>query len=374
MIKSWQAFLAVSLAAMAFAACRSKDGGQPGGGGKGARKGLVVRTTPVAARDVVYKVQALGSLEPEELVQITAEVAGPVREVRFQAGDRVTPETTLVRIDPERYRLEAERAAAAHRKAVADWKRAESESARREELGKAKLVAIEELTRAQQESERLAAEAASAKAALGIALQNQQRSEVRPPCAGQINTRTVDTGQFVQVGTQLATLVDPRRLRLRVRVSESESLAAKEGQTIRFRVTSLGDAEFAARVYHVSQVADPGTRQVEVLAWVQNPGLLKPGFFAEATLATGTKKGAVVVAESAVRASERGFVVYVVDGGKAKEKPVELGLRTGDGSVEIVSGVGVGEQVVSEGSDRLADGMTVEIAGPNGDSKGTAGP
>ena len=54
------------------------------------------------------------------------------------------------------------------------------------------------------------------------------------------------------------------------------------------------------------------TRQVEVLAWVDNPGVLKPGFFAEVTLATGTHKGAVAVPESAVSASERGFVVFIV--------------------------------------------------------------
>jgi multidrug efflux system membrane fusion protein len=82
------------------------------------------------------------------------------------------------------------------------------------------------------------------------------------------------------------------------------------------------------------------------------------------TLATDTSVGAVVVPESAVLASERGFVVYVVQGGKAKERPVRIGLRTGDGTVEILSGLGNGETIVTEGSDRLADGMSVEGAAP----------
>ena len=187
---------------------------------------------------------------------------------------------------------------------------------------------------------------------------------MRAPRRGKVNTRTVDPGQFVQAGNLLATLVDLHRLRLRFKVSESESLKATEGQTVTFRVASLGSTEFTARVYHVGGTADPATRQVEILAWVDNPGVLKPGFFAEVTLATGTHKGAIVVAESAVQASERGFVVYMVDGGRAKVRPVKIGLRTGDGSVEILSGLSGGETIVTEGSDRLADGMAVESAAP----------
>jgi multidrug efflux system membrane fusion protein len=314
-------------------------------------------------RDVVYRVRALGSLEAEEMVQVTAEVEGAVAQVLFHEGDRVTAETVLARIDPERYRLEAARAEAAHRKAVADRERAQSDMERRETLAKDQLVAAEELNRARTETERLAAEAAATKAALDIALQNVKRSEVRAPRGGVINTRSVDTGQFVKVGTVLATLVDIGRLRLRFKVSEAESLQSKQGQTVTFRVASLGDRDFTAEVYHVGDVADPATRQVEVLAWVKNPGVLKPGFFAEVTLATEAHRGAIVVPEGAVQASERGFVVYVAEEGLARQRMVRIGLRTGDGTVEIVSGLQAGDRVVTEGSDRLSDGIAIQAVG-----------
>jgi len=354
-------------------------GGDAAASGKKGGRSLPVRTSPVVARDVAYLVKALGSLEPDEMVQITAEVGGVAREVLFNAGDRVTPATVLARIDPERYRLEAERADAVHRRAVADWKRAEGELVRREALSKENLVAVEELGRARQETEKLAADAAAAKAAAEIAAQNRERAAVRAPRAGEINTKTIDTGQFVQPGNVLATLVDPRKLRLRFKISESESMKAKEGEKVTFRVAALGERDFAARVYHVSDVADPATRQVEVLAWVENPGVLKPGFFAEVVLSTAVHAGALVVVESAVQASDRGFVVYAVEGGKARVRPVALGLRTGDGTVEILSGLRVGETVIVEGSDRLSDGMGVEEAsGPEGketkETKETRGP
>jgi RND family efflux transporter MFP subunit len=206
------------------------------------------------------------------------------------------------------------------------------------------------------------AEAAAAKAARDIAAQNVRRSEVRPSRAGVINTRAVETGQFVKAGDVLATLVDTSRLRLRFKVSERESLRSREGDSVRFRVGALGDHDFEGRIYHVAEMADPGTRQVEVLVWVKNPGVLKPGFFAEVTLATESRQGAVVVPEAAIQASEKGFVVYAVEGGKAVLRPVEIGLRTGDGMVEVLSGLKGGESVVVEGSDRLRDGIELQVA------------
>ena len=125
-------------------------------------------------------------------------------------------------------------------------------------------------------------------------------------------------------------------------------------------MASLGARDFTATIYHVGDVADPSTRQVEVMGWVKNPGELKPGFFAEVTLASETRAGALVVPESAVQASEKGFVTYVVQDGKAKLHQIQIGLRTGTGLVEVVSGVKAGDTVVVEGSDRIADGMPVQ--------------
>ncbi|MGE5235134.1 MAG: efflux RND transporter periplasmic adaptor subunit [Acidobacteriota bacterium] len=362
MSRTGRLLIVVGLCGVA-AACKG-DGGNGNGARSGGPRPLPVRVAPIAARDVVYRVKSLGSLEADEVVQITAEVTGAVSEVRFHPGDHVTPATVLARIDPERYRLEAARADATYRRAVADWRRADAEAARREALAKDQLVSDEELTRARLEAERLAADAAGAKAAFDIAAQNLARSEVRAPRAGVIDTRSIDTGQFVQVGKVIATLVDLDRLRLRFKVSDAESLKIQNGQTVTFAVASLAGTEFAATVYHVGEIADPATRQVEVLGWVKNPGALKPGFFAEVTLAIEAHRNALVVPEGAVQASERGFVAYVVEGGRAHERPIRLGLRTGEGLVEIVSGLTAGETVVIEGSDRLADNMLVQPVTP----------
>jgi multidrug efflux system membrane fusion protein len=347
---------------LATSACGRTQGAPAAG--RAAPSAVRVRVAPAAVQDVVFAVRAVGSLEAEEIVQVTAEVEGAVSQVLFHEGARVSPGTVLARIDPDRYRLEAERAEATYQKALADQHRAEADLARREALARDALVAAEELNRSRGETERMSAEASGAKAARDWARQNVERSLVRPSRAGVINTRTVETGQFVKAGDVLATLVDVSRLRLRFRVSESESLHANEGQTVEFNVAAAGQQEFPARIYHVGETADPATRQVEVLAWVRNPGSLKPGFFAEVTLATETRKGAIVVPEGAIQASERGFIVYAVSGGKASLRQVQIGLRTSQGIVEILSGIKPGDSVVIEGSDRLADGVAVESGAP----------
>src|SRR6266511_1438444 len=88
-------------AAVAFNGC---SGSQGASAGKTGRAPLMVRVATVAMQELVYQIKALGSLEAEELVQVTAEVEGAVTEVRFHEGDLVTPKTLLARIDPDRYR------------------------------------------------------------------------------------------------------------------------------------------------------------------------------------------------------------------------------------------------------------------------------
>jgi multidrug efflux pump subunit AcrA (membrane-fusion protein) len=130
----------------------------------------MVRVAPVVVQELVYQIKALGSLEAEEMVHVTAEVEGAVVEVHFHEGDRVSQKTVLARIDPERYRVELERAKAALDQTKAELGRAQADLKRREELAAAELVAAEEMTRSRGENARLGAAVEVSQAALGIAL------------------------------------------------------------------------------------------------------------------------------------------------------------------------------------------------------------
>ena len=252
------------------------------------------------------------------MVQVTAEVEGVATDVRFREGDRVGPGHGAP-ADRPRPLPAGGRARAGRARAVpggAGPRRGRPEAPRgpgpeRPPVGRGAEPLAGPRTRASAPPWRWRRPPSG----------SRSRTCSAPRCArrspGIINTRTVDTGQFVRAGTVLATIVDSSRLRLRFKVSEAESLRADVGGSVTFRVAPLGPRDFTARIYHVGRIADTTTRQVEVLAWVDNPGELKPGFFAEVTLAGEERKQRPRVPEGAIQASEQGFVTYVVEDGKA---------------------------------------------------------
>jgi membrane fusion protein (multidrug efflux system)/multidrug efflux system membrane fusion protein len=328
---------------------------------------------------VTYAIEAVGSIESETETQVVAGVEGIVSSVLFHEGDEVTPATVLATIDPDRFRVQEERARANCDKIEAEVNQAVADLARREELagGNPPLVSAEEVQRARQEVERLRASLSEARALHELARLDRERSIVRALVPGVINSRTVVIGQHVEAKDQVATLVDLRRLNLRFRVSEQESMRVRKGQEIRFTTDSRPGEQFAATVFHVSSVADPATRMVGVLARVeQDQGLLRPGFFAEVRAEVESRRGAMVIPERAILPTERGFVAFEVEDGVARLRMVSIGLRTRDGGVEILSGLTPRAVVVTDGGDILRDGAPVQaIEGPDeGGASPAAGP
>jgi len=89
---------------------------------------------------------------------------------------------------------------------------------------------------------------------------------------------------------------------------------------------------------------------------------LRAGSFARVAVRTGTSNGAVIIPQAAVRASEKGFLAYVVAEGKAVERVVEIGQHTADGMLEVKRGLSIGEQLVVRGGEALRQGAPVVVA------------
>jgi RND family efflux transporter MFP subunit len=177
-------------------------------------------------------------------------------------------------------------------------------------------------------------------------------------------------GQYVRAGDPVAELVDRSRLRLRFRVSEAESVRLATGQELTFLVPALSSTKHRGRLVHVDEAASPVTRMVECLGEVVDPDPApKPGFFAVATVETKLT-GAIAVPESALLPGEQGWIVYVVEDGRAKRRLVSLGLRTRDGRVEVREGLAVGATLVVEGANVLSQDAAVALqpAAPAGTS------
>jgi multidrug efflux system membrane fusion protein len=104
---------------------------------------------------------------------------------------------------------------------------------------------------------------------------------------------------------------------------------------------------------------------VAVTAQVDDPNraALKPGAFAQVSVPIGSAPNAPVIPQTAIRPSERGFLAYVVEGNVAKERVLNLGMRTADGRVEVKTGLKPGEMLVVRGVEALRDGAPVRVAG-----------
>lgn len=335
----------------------------------GARKPLAfpVEVQEVTTQPVVFTVSAVGSVEAFEVVQVTARVAGVVERVRFSEGVNIGAGAALVDIEPDRYRLAVESARATLTKAEAAKRDAEAGLARREAAVEKNpgLIPGEEIETWRTKSLAATADVEQARAALRQAELNLRDALVRAPVSGIIQTRSVQTGQYVQPGAVLATLVRRDPLLVRFKVTEQDAPRLERGGAIRFTVRD--DARvYAGRITLVAASADESSRMVPVTAEVTDPqrATLRPGSFAEVTIPIGEARPMPVIPQTAIRASERGFLAFVVAGDKAAERVLTLGLRTEAGMVEVLSGISAGERLVVRGGEALRDGAAVRIIDP----------
>jgi multidrug efflux system membrane fusion protein len=360
--------VAAAAAVIVFSgACKKEAGGPAAGPGQRGRVQFPVDTVPVQVRSLVYSVTAVGSVEAFEKVQVTARVSGAIDRVMFSEGGFAAANQVLVEIETERYRLAVESAQASYEKAEASKAEAEAGLQRRETVitQNPGLIPGEEVETWRTKVLTAASDVAEKRSALNQAKLNLRDAFVRAPIAGVIQTRTVQTGQYVQMGTVLATLVRRDPLLLRFKVPERDAARIKPGQEARFRVRE-DSREFTAKVVHVAESADDVSRLVDVTANIDDPSdrTLRPGSFAEITVPVSSTREAAVIPVSAVRPSERGFIAYIVEGDKAVERILTLGMKSADGQVEVLSGLKVGEVLVIRGSEALQNGVTVRMIAP----------
>ncbi|WP_437923966.1 efflux RND transporter periplasmic adaptor subunit [Sorangium sp. So ce291] len=368
--------LVAGLVFLGTPACKKGEEASPEQGrrpGKGTS--FPVEVVPVAAERVEYAVPAVGTVEAFEQVQLTARVAGVVEAVRFMEGDEVKAGQVLVEIDPARYNLAVRAARATLDRMTATQAEAAAGLERREAEGAEGVFSKEDVASWRSRSAITSAQVAEAKVAVDQALLNLRDAYVRAPIQGKIQTRTVQTGQHVAVGTVLATLLRRDPLLLRFQIPSPDAPRVRPDMEARFQVK--GDARtYTAKLTHVADAADPATRMVAVTGEVQGEGkeLLRAGTFAEVTVPVGASGDAPVIPLTAVRPSERGFLAYVVDGTTARERVLSLGLRTPDGRVEVKSGLSAGERLVVRGAEALREGAQVRVGPPGSLPEGqTAG-
>ena len=336
-----------------------------------------IQAAPVEARNVEYILNAIGTVEAFEIVQVTARVAGVVEQVRFTEGDFVKMDQTLVEIEPDRYRLTVDAARATLEKTNASKAEMEGSLNRRETMVTTNpgLIPGEELETWRTRVQSATAEQIQAQTTLNLANLNLRDAFVRPLVSGVVQTRTVRTGQYVQPGTVLATLIRRDPMLLRFQIPELDAARLRPGMTATF-TTGEADRRYTSTITSVGESANSDSRMIIVTATIRDPQRtnLRPGTFAQVTIPVEEITGAPVIPQISVRASERGFLAFVIVDSLAQERVVDLGMRTDDGLVEVRKGLVPGEMLVVRGGEALRNGSQVRIMNKKGGSGGEKGP
>jgi RND family efflux transporter MFP subunit len=351
--------------------CAKKPDAPPGGAAEGRRArgaGAVfaVDVMPVESRLVNYVLEAPGTIDAFEHVQVTARVSGVVDKVGFTEGQNVKKGDVLVVIDSQRYQLAVNSANAALAKAEAAQKDTDAMVARRQGASDQHpgLIPGEELESYKTKSLTAKADTQAAAEALKVAELNLHDAFVRAPMEGTIQTRTVETGQYVNTGYVMATLLRSDPMLLRFQVEPQDAPRLKPGMNVSFTMRE-SQGNYEAKITLVAGAADPTTHTVGVTAEVNAENhkyWLRPGSFCDVTIDVGATRRASVIPRVATRATDHGYVVYVVQGDSAVEKVVTLGMNTKDGWVEVRSGLSAGELLVVRGVEGLTNGVLVNAS------------
>jgi multidrug efflux system membrane fusion protein len=338
--------------------------GKRGAGGKGVA--FPVEVIKVTADPHVVDIQAPGVVDAFEHVQITARVSGVIDKVTFVEGQDVKIGQVMAFIDSRRYALSVSSAKAALEGAQAAEADAEASLNRRKGASESNpgVIAAEELETYQTKLRTAQASVDQAQEALKLAQLNLDDSNLKTPVAGTVQTRSVETGQYVQAGTVVATLLQRDPMLLHFNVTSSEAPRLKVGMPVEFTLKDSA-TKYTGKITLVAGAADPDSRLVPATAQIDSQDThqfwLRPGSFAQVEVKMPSTRVFAMIPQTAARPSERGFLAYVVTGEVAHEHTLQLGLHTPDGLVEVKSGLNAGDMLVTRGVEALSDGSKVKV-------------
>ncbi len=348
--------------------------GETEAGGSKSARATPVTTVTARVETLQETARGIGSLQAVAEVEIRAEVAGVVEQIRFEEGQRVARGDLLLRLDDEE--LQRQRAArqAALKSARADLTNAAWNLERLRRLREQGVAATEEFKDARDRHQALQARVEQLAAEVQVVAEQIEDTRVRAPRAGRMTRQLVDVGDFVDAGDQLTYLYTTDPLEVAFWLPEEHAGQIRPGLRVLATSAAYPDREFDGEVVFVGPVVDPASRRFRVKAHVANPDRsLKPGAFVQAEVVTATHADRPVVPEECLVSLRTGYVVFVVEGNRARRRDIEIDLRA-PGRVAVAAGIRPGDEVVRTGHMRLQDGDTVRVVRRESGSAATTRP
>lgn len=298
-----------------------------------------------------------GQVEPWRSVEVRAQVNGLVETRPLAIGSRVKSGELLLKLATDDRAVQLARA-------TADLQQREAELAGGQRLHERQLVSDTELLRLASEKARAAADFENARLAL-------RNTRIRAPFSGQLDKLPVESGDFVQSGQSLLTLVDITRLKITAQVAQQNVAQLQEGQ--RVAIELLGGDRLSGRLDFIASAADSGTRSFRIEASAENPQRLRvAGGSATLRISLPPRPSHRISPALLVLDTEGRQGVYIVDA-EQRLQLQRIELLGMDSRGAHIAGLPAHVQLVTRGAGFVAKGSLVEaIASTASETSSTA--
>ena len=319
---------------------------QPNPGGSGARSELVVSATVLEPQILNNMFRITGVLLPDEEVDLTFETSGKITNINFQEGTFVNKGTLLAKVNDAPLQ--------------AELKKLETQMPLAEDRLHRQQTLLEKDAISQETYQSVSTQLETLKADIELVNARIDQTELRAPFSGVIGLRQVSEGTYASPNVVIANLTKISPLKIEFSLTQNFVNLIRPGSEIAFSVEN--DLEvFNATVYAVESKLDLNTLSLFARARYDNSdGKIKPGQSASIQIKLDQIDNAIVIPSiSSVKEMGRD-IAYVYRNGAAQEVEIITGMRTSS-SVEVVSGLSVGDTLLTTGVMQLRTGMPVRI-------------
>ncbi|WP_454831087.1 efflux RND transporter periplasmic adaptor subunit [Pseudoxanthomonas wuyuanensis] len=306
-----------------------------------------VEAASASRRAVAASYTGTAALEARGESQVVAKTSGVALAVLVEEGQQIRAGQPLVRLDPDRARLAVAQSQAQMSKLENNYRRAQ-------QLVGQQMVSASDV-------DQLKYDLDNARAQYRMAALELSYTNVLAPISGVIASRSIKTGNFVQINTPIFRIIDNSQLEATLNVPERELSTLKAGQPVVLQVDALPGKTFTGKVDRIAPVVDSGSGTFRVVCAFTGDQMLQPGMFGRIRIDYDQRADALVVPRVALL-DDGDPAVFVVRDKKVTRVPVKLGYADGEW-IEVREGLKSGDRVVTAGKVALRDGSAVQVIG-----------
>jgi multidrug efflux system membrane fusion protein len=331
----------------------------------------VVNVAKAVSGSMPETLTELGTVTPNATVTVLPQLSGYLTAVGYQEGQDVAKGQFLAQIDPRQYQIDLQQAQAALLKDQASLDQARSDLARYEQLQKQKAIAEQQVVDQQFLVKQDEGQVKSDQANIAQAQLDLVYCHITAPVAGRVGLRLVDPGNYVTAssspGIVVITTMKPTTVQFTVAQNDLDRVIQRFNSGAKLPVTAYtsdNNREIATgTLYALSNQMTTSTGTVTLRATFANQDeALFPNEFVNIKMLVDTLNGAVLVPTPAMLSGAPGDYVYLVNADDTVSvHKVTPGPSDGQNTA-ILSGLSVGQTVVTNGTDRLNDGAKISIA------------